>query len=44
MCDAIYIGNTHQTFRKMKDSHLSDVQRLLRNGQKYDSFADLFEQ
>ena len=39
MCDAIYIGNTQQTFKKRMDGHLSDIQRLLKNGQKSDSFA-----
>ena len=30
MCDAIYIGNTHQTFRKRMDGNFSDLQRLLK--------------
>ena len=34
MCDAIYIGNTQQTFKKGMDGHLSNLQRLLKNGQK----------
>ena len=38
MCDAIYIGNTQQTFKKIMDGHFSDLQRLLKNGQKSDSF------
>ena len=32
--DNIYIGNTQQTFKKIMDDHFSDVQRLLKNGQK----------
>ena len=44
MCDAIYIGNTQQTFQKRMDSHFSDLQRLLTNGKKSDSFATHFEQ
>ena len=44
MCDAIYIGNTHQTFKKRMDIHFSDLQRLLRNGKKSDLFAAHFEQ
>ena len=44
MCDAIYIGNTHQTFKNIMDSHLSDLLRLLKNGKKSDSFAAHFEQ
>ena len=31
MCDAIYIGNTQQTFKKM-DGHFSNLLRLLKNG------------
>ena len=38
MCDAIYIGNTQQTFKKIMDGHFSNLQRLLKNGQKSDSF------
>ena len=44
MCDAIYIGNTQQTFKKRMDGHFSDLQRLLKNGQKSDSFAAHFVQ
>ena len=44
MCDAIYIGNTQQTFRKIMDGHFSDLLRLLKNEQKLDSFAAHFEQ
>ena len=43
MCDAIYIGNTQQTFKKRMDGHFSDLLRLLKNGQKSDSFASHFE-
>ena len=39
MCDTIYIGNTHQTFKKIMDGHFFDLQRLLKNGQKSDSFS-----
>ena len=42
MCDAIYIGNTQQTIKKRMDGHLSDLQHLLKNGQKSDSFAAHF--
>ena len=34
MCDAIFIGNTQQTFKKRMDGHFSDLLRLLKNGQK----------
>ena len=44
MCDAIYISNTQQTFKKIMGGHLSDLQRLLKNGQKSDSFAAHFVQ
>ena len=44
MCEAIYIGNTQQTFFKVMDGHFSDPLRLLKNGQKLDSFAAHFEQ
>ena len=39
MCDTIYIENTHQTFKKIMDRHFSNLLRLLKNRQKYDSFA-----
>ena len=32
MCDAIYIGNTHQTLKKIMDGHFSDLLLLLKNG------------
>ena len=44
MCDAIYIGNTNQTLKKRMDDNFSDLQRLLKNGQKSDSFAAHFVQ
>ena len=44
MCDAIYIGNTHKTFKKRMDVHLSDLKRLLKNGKKSYSFAAHFVQ
>ena len=44
MCDAIYIGNTQQTFKKRMDVHFSDLLRLLKNGQKSYSFAAHFKQ
>ena len=43
-CDTIYIGNTQQTFKKRMDGHFSNLQRLLKNGQKSDSFAAHFIQ
>ena len=42
MRDAVYIGNTHQKCNKRMDGHFSNVQRLLKNGQKSDSFAAHF--
>ena len=44
MCDAIYIGNTEQTFKKRNDGYFSDLQCLRKNGQKADSFAAHFIQ
>ena len=38
MCDAIYIGNTQKT-QKIMYGHFSDLLRLLKKGQKPDSFA-----
>ena len=32
MCEAIYIGNTQNTFKKIIDGHLSDLLHLLKNG------------
>ena len=44
MCDAIYIGNTQQTFKKIMDSHLSNILRLLQNGKIYYSFSAHLDQ
>ena len=44
MYEAIYIGKTQKTFNKIMDSHLSNILRLLENGQKPDSFAAHFKQ
>ena len=35
----IYIGNTQQTFKKLMAGHFSDIQHMVKNGQKPDSFA-----
>ena len=43
LCDAIYIGNTQQTPNNIIDGHFSDVQHLLNNGQKSDSFTAHYE-
>ena len=37
--EAIYIGNTQQSFKKIRDGHFYDLQRQLKNEQKLDSFA-----
>ena len=42
MCEAIYIGNTQQTFKKIMDGHFSDILRLLKNVQKSYLFAAHF--
>ena len=42
MCEAVYIGNTQQTFKKRMDGHFSDLQCLLKNGQKSEAFAARF--
>ena len=34
MCDAIYMCNTQQTFKKIMNGHFSNLQRLLKNGQQ----------
>ena len=44
MCDAIYIGNTQHTFKKIMDGHFSDHLYLLKNGKIYNSFSAHFEQ
>ena len=38
MCDSIYIGNNQNTFKIRTDGHFYDLQRLLKNRQKADSF------
>ena len=43
MCDAIYIGNTQQTLKKIMDGHFSDLQLLIENGQKSDSVTSHFK-
>ena len=43
LCDAIYICNTQQIFKKSMDGHFSNVQHLIKIGQKLDSFAAHFE-
>ena len=43
MCDAIYIGKKQQTIKKIMDGHLSNLLRLLKNGQKSYSFSTHFE-
>ena len=42
-CETEKVGNTQQTL-KMMDGHFSNIQRLLKNGQKSDSFAAPFVQ
>ena len=44
ICDAIYIGNTQQTFKTRMDGHFSDLLYLFKNRQKSDSFSAHFEQ
>ena len=44
MCEAIYISNTHHTFKKIMDGNFSNLLCLLKNGQKSDSFAAHFWQ
>ena len=44
MCDTIYIGNTHQTLNKRMSGHFFDLLRLLKNGQRSDSFDTHLEQ
>ena len=43
-CHSIYIGNTQQTFKKGMDVHFSDIQRLLKNGQKSEPFYAHYQQ
>ena len=35
MREAIYIGNTQKTFKKIMDVYLYGILRILKNGQKY---------
>ena len=44
ICDAIYIGNTQQTFKKIMDGHLSDLLGILKNGKIDDSLSAHSEQ
>ena len=44
MCNAIYIGNTQQTFKKIMDGRFFNLLRPLKNGQKSDSFAAHYKQ
>ena len=44
MCDAICIGNTHQTPKKIIDGHFYDLLRHPKNRKKSDSFDAHFEQ
>ena len=44
MCDAIYIVNKKQAFKKITDGHFSDVKKNLTNGQKSDSFSASYDQ
>ena len=39
ICDTIYIGNKQHTFKKIIGDNFSDLLRLLKNRQKFDSFA-----
>ena len=39
MCEDIYIGKTQQIFKKIMNGHISDILRLLKNGQNSNSFA-----
>ena len=39
VCGNIYTGNKKQTFKKTMDRYFSNVQRILKNRQKLDSFA-----
>ena len=44
MCEAIYIGNTQHTFKKIMDGHFYDLLCILKNRKKSDSFDAHFEQ
>ena len=43
-CEAIYISNNQQTFKKGMDGNFYNILRLLKNRKKSDSFASHFEQ
>ena len=38
MCNANYIGNTQQNFKKRMDGHFSDIQHLLKDGENHTHF------
>ena len=42
LCNAVYIGNTQQSFKEQINGHFSDVQNLIMNGTVSDSFAKHF--
>ena len=42
LCEAIYKDNIQQKFKKTLDGHFSNLLRLLKKGQKPDSFATYF--
>ena len=44
MCEAIYIGNTQQTFKKIMGCHFFNILFPIKNGQRSDSFAAHFKQ
>ena len=44
MCDYMYTSNTKWVFKKRTDGRFYYLLRLLKNGQKSDSFAVHFEQ
>ena len=44
MREAIHIGTTQQTSKKIMGGHFSDTLSLLKNGQKSDSFAAYYKQ
>ena len=44
MRETLYIGKTQHTFKKIIEGHFSKMLSLPKNRQKWDSFADHFEQ
>ena len=44
MCDAVYIGNIQEKFNKIMGGYFYDLQLILKNGHKLDSFAVYYEQ